>query len=201
MHIWRLIVVLAATLLATGCIRRFAISQVGNALSSGTGSAFESDEDIELVGAALPFGLKLMESLLADVPELAIDAGLAPHVVGHAPQLAQLHHGLTGDLRQPPSEDQDGEHGDDQRLGEAQVADEGRHGFECSRPRRKATSPGSSASASTRAGNEMCQQPASPSNRQDVWPGAPIAPAHRYQSRPGRAMTSSGRTLTDKAQT
>jgi predicted anti-sigma-YlaC factor YlaD len=40
---------------------------VGNALASGD-SVYETDDDIELVGAALPFGLKLTESLLAQSP-------------------------------------------------------------------------------------------------------------------------------------
>ncbi len=54
--------------LATGCsIRRFAINQVGNALASG-GSTFTSDEDPDLVAAAIPFGLKTYESLLAELP-------------------------------------------------------------------------------------------------------------------------------------
>jgi hypothetical protein len=39
----------------------------GNALASG-GSTYESDDDLELVGSALPVGLKLMESLLAESP-------------------------------------------------------------------------------------------------------------------------------------
>ena len=40
---------------------------VGNALASGD-SVYETDDDLELVGAALPFGLKLTESLLAQSP-------------------------------------------------------------------------------------------------------------------------------------
>jgi predicted anti-sigma-YlaC factor YlaD len=40
---------------------------VGNALSSGD-SVYETDDDLELVGAALPFGLKLTESLLVQSP-------------------------------------------------------------------------------------------------------------------------------------
>lgn len=40
---------------------------VGDALSSGD-SVYETDEDPELVGAALPFGLKLTESLLVQSP-------------------------------------------------------------------------------------------------------------------------------------
>jgi len=54
--------------ITSGCsIRRYAINMVGNALASGN-SVYESDEDLDLVGAALPFGLKLMESLLAQSP-------------------------------------------------------------------------------------------------------------------------------------
>ncbi len=52
-----------------GCsIRGYAINQLGNALAEG-GSTYESDEDIQLVGDALPFGLKLIESLLEEAPE------------------------------------------------------------------------------------------------------------------------------------
>jgi predicted anti-sigma-YlaC factor YlaD len=52
-----------------GCsIKTYAINMVGNALSSGN-SVYETDDDIELVGQALPFGLKLTESLLAQSPE------------------------------------------------------------------------------------------------------------------------------------
>ena len=58
-----------AALLLSGCsVRRFAVARVGDALASG-GSVYESDEDIELVGGALPFGLKMVESLLQQVPK------------------------------------------------------------------------------------------------------------------------------------
>jgi hypothetical protein len=57
--------------ITAGCsVRRYAINMVGNALASGN-SAFENDEDLDLVGEALPFGLKLMESLLAQSPDHA----------------------------------------------------------------------------------------------------------------------------------
>jgi hypothetical protein len=49
-------------------LRTYAVNTVGNALASGN-SVYESDADIELVGAALPFGLKLTESLLAESPK------------------------------------------------------------------------------------------------------------------------------------
>ena len=48
-------------------IRRYAVNQVGNALAEGP-SVYETDEDVELVGEALPFGLKLVESLLVQSP-------------------------------------------------------------------------------------------------------------------------------------
>jgi len=52
----------------SGCsIRTYAVNLVGDALASGN-SVYETDDDIELVGEALPFGLKLTESLLAQSP-------------------------------------------------------------------------------------------------------------------------------------
>jgi predicted anti-sigma-YlaC factor YlaD len=51
-----------------GCsLKTYAINMVGDALASGD-SVYETDDDIELVGDALPFGLKLTESLLAQSP-------------------------------------------------------------------------------------------------------------------------------------
>ena len=45
-----------------------AINMVGDALA-GTGTAFASDPDPELIREAVPFGLKLMEALLTETPE------------------------------------------------------------------------------------------------------------------------------------
>lgn len=59
---------LAAALLSGCSIRKMAVRKVGDALSAG-GSTFASDDDPELVRAAVPFSLKLMESLLAEVPD------------------------------------------------------------------------------------------------------------------------------------
>lgn len=65
----RLAILLALVLSFTGCsLRRFAVNRVGDILSSGTSSAFENDSDLELVGDALPFSLKLLESLIAESP-------------------------------------------------------------------------------------------------------------------------------------
>jgi len=62
--------VLAATLLALGgcSVKQMALNQVGDALADG-GSAFGADDDPELIRAAAPFSLKLIESLLAQTPE------------------------------------------------------------------------------------------------------------------------------------
>src|SRR5262245_9169133 len=51
-----------------GCsIRRYALGKVADAVGQ-SGAAFSSDDDPELVKAAAPFSLKLMESLLAENP-------------------------------------------------------------------------------------------------------------------------------------
>ncbi len=56
-------------LLTTGCsVNRLAINRLGNALAE-SGTAFASDDDPELIGAAVPFSLKLIEGLLASAPE------------------------------------------------------------------------------------------------------------------------------------
>src|ERR1051326_1190267 len=63
-----LMAVLGLALLGPGCsIRRLAVNKIGNALAGG-GSTFASDDDPELVKAAAPFSLKLMETLLAENP-------------------------------------------------------------------------------------------------------------------------------------
>jgi len=52
-----------------GCaVRKMAINMIGDALAN-SGTTFSSDDDPELVKAALPFSLKLMESLLAETPK------------------------------------------------------------------------------------------------------------------------------------
>jgi predicted anti-sigma-YlaC factor YlaD len=59
---------LCLAVLSAGCsVKRMAVNKVGDALASG-GTTFASDDDPELVKAAVPFSLKLMESLLAENP-------------------------------------------------------------------------------------------------------------------------------------
>src|SRR6267143_1318273 len=62
--------VLAASLLALGgcSVRQLAVNSVGDAIAQG-GAAFSSDDDPELVRAAAPFSLKLIESMLDESPD------------------------------------------------------------------------------------------------------------------------------------
>lgn len=59
---------LLAWFAGSGCsVRRYALNQAANAVAA-SGPTFASDDDPELVKAAAPFSLKLMESLLAETP-------------------------------------------------------------------------------------------------------------------------------------
>ena len=66
---YRAVVLLLAAALSSGCsIQRFAANRIGDTLAA-SGTTYSADDDPELVGAALPFSLKLMESVLASTPE------------------------------------------------------------------------------------------------------------------------------------
>jgi predicted anti-sigma-YlaC factor YlaD len=59
---------LLASLAGNGCsLNRFVLNKASDALAHG-GDSFASDDDPELIKAAAPFSLKLMESLLAENP-------------------------------------------------------------------------------------------------------------------------------------
>jgi predicted anti-sigma-YlaC factor YlaD len=59
---------LCLVVMGQGCsIKRMAVSKLGSALA-GSGTTFASDDDPELIKAAVPFSLKLMEGLLAEDP-------------------------------------------------------------------------------------------------------------------------------------
>jgi len=80
---------LAATLVAClgGCsIRKTAVNKIGDALAN-QGSNFAADDDPELVGQAIPFGLKTMEGLLEESPKhagllLAVASGFVQYAYG-----------------------------------------------------------------------------------------------------------------------
>jgi tetratricopeptide (TPR) repeat protein len=64
-----MLLLLALPLLLSSCsVKRWAVKNVANSLAGGV-DVYGTDEDPELVGDALPFGLKTMESLLATVPD------------------------------------------------------------------------------------------------------------------------------------
>ena len=63
-----LLLALLALVSTTGCsIRKFAINKLGDALAH-SGTTFASDDDPDLIKGAVPFSLKLIESLLAESP-------------------------------------------------------------------------------------------------------------------------------------
>jgi len=63
------IAVVALAALGSGCsVQRFAANQVADTLAA-SGTTYAADDDPELIEAALPFSLKLMESVLASTPE------------------------------------------------------------------------------------------------------------------------------------
>jgi len=65
----RSLIIAALALTLGGCsARQLALDSIGNAIAQG-GAAFATDDDPELVRAAAPFSLKLIESLLAESPE------------------------------------------------------------------------------------------------------------------------------------
>lgn len=67
-RIWLLIFPILSLSLLCGCsIRKIAVKKLGDALAE-SGATFASDNDPELVKDALPFSLKLIESLLAESP-------------------------------------------------------------------------------------------------------------------------------------
>jgi hypothetical protein len=84
---WR--VALAATLavLLGGCsIRKTAVNKFGNALAESSAN-FAGDDDLELIGDAIPFGLKTMEGLLEEAPRhrgllLACTSGFVQYAFG-----------------------------------------------------------------------------------------------------------------------
>jgi predicted anti-sigma-YlaC factor YlaD len=63
-----LLALLLPGLLCACSIKRYAVDRLGDALASEQ-STYASDADIDLVGEALPFSLKLVESLLAESPD------------------------------------------------------------------------------------------------------------------------------------
>ncbi|MGA2858455.1 MAG: TRAP transporter TatT component family protein [Candidatus Sulfotelmatobacter sp.] len=89
-----LVLVLAFVAGGGGCsIKKIAVNKLGDSLASG-GTTFASDDDPDLVGEALPFSLKLMESLLAESPQhrgllLAASSGFTQYAFVYVQQPAE----------------------------------------------------------------------------------------------------------------
>ena len=63
-----LMVLMLGLLMLSGCsMQQLVVNRLGDAVSGGS-SVYASDDDPDLVGAALPFGLKTIEGLLAKSP-------------------------------------------------------------------------------------------------------------------------------------
>ncbi len=60
--------IMLVALQAACSVKRFAIGKLGDALAGG-GATYASDDDLELIRDAVPFSLKLIESLLAESPK------------------------------------------------------------------------------------------------------------------------------------
>ena len=58
---------LLLTVALSGCIKKVALRSLADTFASS--SSFAEDEDLQFVGDAVPFALKLMESLAAEVPD------------------------------------------------------------------------------------------------------------------------------------
>lgn len=69
-RVWRVVALACAVSTLAGCalVKRKAVGMVASTLAS-SGDVFTRDDDLELVGQAIPFGLKLYESLLDSSPK------------------------------------------------------------------------------------------------------------------------------------
>jgi predicted anti-sigma-YlaC factor YlaD len=82
------------TILCNGCsVKKVAMNHLGDALAKG-GSTFSSDNDPEMIKAAAPFSLKLMESILAECPQhmgllLALSSGFTQYAFAFVVQEAE----------------------------------------------------------------------------------------------------------------
>ena len=91
-----LIIIFLVICCGCGTMRRAAVKQIGDALSSEeTMAVISSDNDPDLVWEAMPFALKTMEIMLAQDPsnsnlKLALASGYIQYAYGHLAQKAQM---------------------------------------------------------------------------------------------------------------
>jgi predicted anti-sigma-YlaC factor YlaD len=68
-RVWPILLVAVAAAALSGCsVKTFAVNRLGDALSAPGPSVYTTDDDPELIRAALPFSLKTIESLLQTSP-------------------------------------------------------------------------------------------------------------------------------------
>jgi len=71
-------IVVALGFSTAGCIKKAAVNSLANQLAEGASKALSNDEDLQLVGDAMPFALKLMEVLHYQAPDnVALHEALA----------------------------------------------------------------------------------------------------------------------------
>ena len=90
MQTTRAVLLVTGTLLTAGCIKQFAVNKIGDSLA-GSSTTFASDDDPDLIGEAVPFSLKLMESILAASPKhrgllLATTSGFTQYAYAYVQQ-------------------------------------------------------------------------------------------------------------------
>ena len=56
-------------LVLSGCVKQAAVNVMADQLSSTTSGSFATDDDLALIGEAVPFALKLMESVAESAPD------------------------------------------------------------------------------------------------------------------------------------
>lgn len=89
MRHWLTIAFLGILSMTTGgCIKKIAVNSVANMLSGDGAGAFTRDNDIQFAGEALPFGIKLMESVRDAAPK---HAGIHETVCSSITQYAMVY--------------------------------------------------------------------------------------------------------------
>lgn len=91
----QLVAAVSMGLLAGCSVKDFAIKEIASSLSEGSGSAFAQEPDIEFAGQAIPFSLKLVESLLSAQPDnpdllVAASSGFTQYAKGWVEQPADF---------------------------------------------------------------------------------------------------------------
>ena len=91
---WVAVLVALASVTSACSLKKFAINKIGDSLAN-SGTTFAADDDLELVGQAVPFSLKLIESLLAESPNhqgllLAAASGFSEYAYGYVNQDADM---------------------------------------------------------------------------------------------------------------